>query len=341
MSGRRDRPGLPGVPRSGRGRSRSGASPEPEARRQPAVVRAVEIRGKAALGGTEHGNPTHRGERDRPGAAHSRLVPLDPAAAGHHLHGDDRQPAVRLDALRQPDLGQIRVDQGLDPGGLHDLRAAGDVARARRRLSRRQVRAASRRAGRRPHVRHRLGDELLRQLAPAALRGGRGERARGRRGLRHLRGQRAQVVSRSARACGRPHRRRVRRGLRADRAADPGDHQVDGLRDRLPVLRHRPGHRGHDRCACADRSPARGQPRRRAPGDQGAEAADPADQARLPADGDRARAGVLDHVPHVRDGRGRRAHGRRAARPDRQGLQGCRHSGEPRSGSRCPRSPSH
>src|SRR6266576_1127205 len=63
-------------------------------------------------------------DRDAPG-----IVSLDAVVHGHRLHGDDREPAVWLDAVCQSDRREIRLDQGGDPGRLHDLRSDGDVAR--------------------------------------------------------------------------------------------------------------------------------------------------------------------------------------------------------------------
>src|SRR5260370_3054118 len=45
---------------------------------------------------------------------------LGPARIRHHLHGDDRQPAIRLDALRQSDrpaisFGHVRPSVPLPP----------------------------------------------------------------------------------------------------------------------------------------------------------------------------------------------------------------------------------
>src|SRR5206468_16820 len=37
---------------------------------------------------------------------HSKLLPLDAVGARHRLHGDDRQPAIRLDLVREPHGGE-------------------------------------------------------------------------------------------------------------------------------------------------------------------------------------------------------------------------------------------
>ena len=58
----------------------------------------------------------------------------------HHLHGDDRQPAVRLDAVRQSDRSEVPLGSRRDPGRLHHLRAHRDLAGADRGLPDRQVR---------------------------------------------------------------------------------------------------------------------------------------------------------------------------------------------------------
>ena len=73
-------------------------------------------------------------------------------------------------------------------------------------------------------VAHRVDDERVHNVAADAVRRERRIGGRGRgRGVRHVRRQRAQVVRRSARARGRPHRGRLRRGR-------GGDHRPDRLR---------------------------------------------------------------------------------------------------------------
>jgi len=61
-----------------------------------------------------------------------------------------------------------------------------------------------------------------------------------------LRRQRAEMVSRQARPCGRHHRRRFRRGLGADGRPDPGDDQAIRLPDHLPLFRSRARHHNRD-----------------------------------------------------------------------------------------------
>ena len=58
-----------------------------------------------------------------------------PADFRHHLHGDDRQPAIRLDAFRRSDRQQIPLGSSGDSGRLHDFRVDGNVAGADRGLS--------------------------------------------------------------------------------------------------------------------------------------------------------------------------------------------------------------
>ena len=89
--------------------------------------------------------------------------------------------------------------------------------------------------------RARVGDQFDGRLAAHALsRRGRRRHRRGR-GVRRVRRQRAQVVSRSARPCGRPHRDGLRRGIGADGVPDREHDQVAGLRGDVLQVRHRAG----------------------------------------------------------------------------------------------------
>src|SRR6185436_19409313 len=74
-------------------------------------------------------------------ATHNRFQcdALGAAYLRHHLHGDDRQPAIWMDALRQSDRSEISLGPRSDPSRLHDLRSDRDVAGADRRLFDRQV----------------------------------------------------------------------------------------------------------------------------------------------------------------------------------------------------------
>ena len=110
------------------------------------------------------------------------------------------------------------------------LRADRDLAGAGRRLVRRSLRPADRRADRRRPGRHRLGDEFAcadSLTMPLHRRGDR--RHRRGRGLRHLRRQCAQVVPRPARAGRWPDRGRLRRGLGAHHHPDPGHDRLERL----------------------------------------------------------------------------------------------------------------
>src|SRR5437899_930502 len=90
------------------------------------------------------------------------FVPMDTAGHGHRLHGDDREPAVWLDPVRQSHRGQIRLDQGCDSSCLHDFRVDGNVAGSHRGLFGRPLRSAACRVYRRAAMRSGLGVELLR-----------------------------------------------------------------------------------------------------------------------------------------------------------------------------------
>ena len=165
------------------------------------------------------------------------------AVARCRLHVDDRQPAVRLDALRQPDPRQARLECPGDPVRLLGLRRHRDVAGSLRGLSRRQDRTeARRRRGRHPR-RAGVGHQLVRRFAADALpRRGRRRHRRGS-GVRCVRGERAQVVPGSARTRLRSHRDGIRRRFGADGLPDRQHDQVAGLRGDLLQVRHRTGRR--------------------------------------------------------------------------------------------------
>ena len=152
----------------------------------------------------------------------NRCVALEPIVLRHHLHGDDRQPAVWLESFRQSDRrkhhwgrAEIQVaftlfvltETWLIPveGWFVDRfgpRARGDL--------------------RRHSGRHRLDDQFVCDSLAAALRRAPYFRHRRRRGLRDLRRQCTEMVFRPARPCRRPDRRGLRRRCGADRGADPG-----------------------------------------------------------------------------------------------------------------------
>ena len=69
---------------------------------------------------------THNGNgsgNDRNGTRVGRDT-LDSTDFLHHLHGDDRQPAIRLDAVRQSDQQGAWLVDRLDSGRLRDLHRA-------------------------------------------------------------------------------------------------------------------------------------------------------------------------------------------------------------------------
>ncbi len=166
---------------------------------------------------------------------------MGPARAGRHLHVDDRQPAVRLDALRESHPRPPRVGTPVDPARVHRVRRDRDVARAARRVHRRSDRPTVRRRDRRTARRNRVGDQRRCELARNALRGRGSRRGRRRRCLRRMRRQCAQVVPRPARARRGAHGNGIRRGVRAHRVPDRQHDQVAGLRG--DVLQVRSGTR--------------------------------------------------------------------------------------------------
>ena len=153
------------------------------------------------------------------------------------LHGDDREHAVRLDPVRQPDRREVPLGTRGHSGRVHDLRRHGNLARADRRLSRRQVRPAA--GGRRGRLAMccGVGDQFDGVVAADAVFRGGGRRRRRGRGVRHLRRQRAQVVPDASRARRRHHRGGLRRGIGRDGRTDRAHDQEQRLRADLPLVR--------------------------------------------------------------------------------------------------------
>src|SRR5665811_439490 len=67
---------------------------------------------------------------------------LGPAHLRHHLHGDDRQPAIWLDVIRQSDRSEIPLGPRGDPGRLHHLCVDRNLAGALRGFPDRRALAA-------------------------------------------------------------------------------------------------------------------------------------------------------------------------------------------------------
>src|SRR5258708_22925814 len=61
----------------------------------------------------------------RAGVERDAVEPID---LWHHLHGDDRQLAIRLDAVRRTDRSEVPLGSSSDSSRLHDLRLDGNVA---------------------------------------------------------------------------------------------------------------------------------------------------------------------------------------------------------------------
>ena len=164
-------------------------------------------------------------------AAHNPDMPAtgdaeDPLAAaddGRRLHGDDREPAIRLDTVRRSDRGEISLGPRRDPGRVHAVRFDRNLAGADRSVVRRQIWSARGAVVRRDDDRDRLGDQRARRLARAALHRRDRRRHRRRLDLRHLRRQCAEMVSGPPRPCRGLHRGRLRRRRGADRRADLAD----------------------------------------------------------------------------------------------------------------------
>ena len=69
---------------------------------------------------------------------------LGPTRFRHRLHGDDRQPAIWLDAFRQSDRSEISLGHRRDTVGVQRLHCYGNLAGADRGLVCRPVRPARR-----------------------------------------------------------------------------------------------------------------------------------------------------------------------------------------------------
>ena len=90
---------------------------------------------------------------------------MDATDHRRHLHGVRRQPAIRLDAVRQSDRREVSLGTRRHSSGIHHLRADRDLARPGRRLPGRPLRAAMGGDRRRHPRRHCLGDQFRREFA--------------------------------------------------------------------------------------------------------------------------------------------------------------------------------
>ncbi len=161
---------------------------------------------------------------------------LGPACGRRPLHGDDRQPAIRLDAVRQSDRSKISLGHCRHPVGFQHLYRDRNVAGAHRGLVCRSVWSPRRgRLGRRL-CRLRVGSEFGRWFAVGIVRRCRVIGYRCRRGLRDLRRQCAEMVSRFARPCGWFDCSRLRRRHGCDRHPDPRDDTRVRLPIRIPLV---------------------------------------------------------------------------------------------------------
>jgi len=135
---------------------------------------------------------------------------MGPTRPRHHLHGDDRQPAIRLDAVHRSDRTEVPLGPGGHSGRLHDLRRDRNVAAASRGVLDRSFRPAGHGVHRRRAGRDRLGHQFRGRLARSILPRRHHHRARRQSDLRRHRRQCAEMVPRPARPCRRPHLRRLR-----------------------------------------------------------------------------------------------------------------------------------
>ena len=122
-------------------------------------VQVYAVNKKHILPGRKYGNRIHKRSIRR-----SRFPgnPLGPAHLWHHLHGDDCQFAIRLDAVRQPDRPKISLGARRNSGRLHDLRVDRDMVGPGRRLSDRPLWPKDDDLRQRLSGRRRLGAQCLR-----------------------------------------------------------------------------------------------------------------------------------------------------------------------------------
>ena len=240
---------------------------------------------------------------------------MAPTPLRHRLHVDDRQPAIRVDSVRQPDPSRARLESRRDPDRVYGLRLYRDVAGSDRGLVRRPLRPAHRRDVRGRARRGGLARRCIRFVPVRPLRW-RADRRRGRRrGLRHLRRQRAEMVPGSPRPRCRRDGSRLWRRRSADGDPDSRDHRE--LRLPRGLLRLWPGARARHYPVVLVPSRAR-QGCRGAT--QHASSQGRADADRLPSGPGPASAHVLADVSDFRAGRLGWAHGRRPDRADRGRL---------------------
>ena len=164
---------------------------------------------------------------------------------GHRLHGDDRQPAIRLDVVCRSDEQGARLADSRHPNRLQHLRRARDMAHADRGLDRRSSGSATR-----PEVDGCAGGILIGiawvinahadSLAVLYL-GAVLIRRRRRRNLRDLRRKRGEMVSRPARSRCRLDGRGLWCGCRSDSHPDTRRHRRPRLRGGVFLVRHRSG----------------------------------------------------------------------------------------------------
>ena len=178
----------------------------------------VMLKNQTVSGWKPRGGIYGYGDGLRWGSARIGIDALDEPHILHHLHGDDRQPAIRLDAIRQSDQQGARLVHRLDPGRLRHIHRARNMAHAGRGLDRRHARCATRTQAhgclRRHHGRHRLGHQRLCRFFVVALSRRHHLRHRRWRDLCDLRRHGGEMVPRPPRSRRRSHRGRLRRGLR-------------------------------------------------------------------------------------------------------------------------------
>ena len=163
-------------------------------------------------------------QRDTPSGrldAHAHPdIALGPTDRRHHLHGDDRQPAIWLDIVRAADQPRQWLGPPRHPGGVYRIRPVRDLAVAAGRLRDRPDRAPLHCRRRRRADRRLLGGGQRRHLAAAAVCRVGDRRCWGRIYLRRHRRQRAEMVPGPAGPGRRAYRGRLWRRFRPHAGAD-------------------------------------------------------------------------------------------------------------------------
>src|ERR1700732_3933940 len=156
----------------------------------------------------------------------SRWESLGSAGIRRRLHGYERKPAIRLDIICHAARSKISLGPAGDTGGLYNLRARRNLARAVRGVPYRSRWSETHGRGRRRPDRVRVAHQFAGGFALPALYGGCRRRHWSRHYLQRGDRERFEMVSRPARFGIRPYIGGVWRRLRPSRG---GPFQFDSL----------------------------------------------------------------------------------------------------------------